>query len=88
MVALPEYEKSVIDLVNQHSHTLGFEKMDVMDQALFLLAFIEFQVLATPRSVVINEVIELAKRYSDPGAPKLLNGVLEKILSEEVKKAE
>jgi transcription termination factor NusB len=31
--------------------------------------------------VIINELIELAKRYSDDGSPKLLNGVMHKIIT-------
>lgn len=27
----------------------------------------------TPKEVLLNEMIELAKRYSDDGAPKLIN---------------
>ena len=34
----------------------------------------------TPPAVVINEMVELAKRYSDDGAPKLVNGLLNAIL--------
>jgi transcription termination factor NusB len=32
--------------------------------------------------VLLNEVVELAKRYADDGAAKLLNGILHKILDQ------
>ncbi|MDR0283039.1 MAG: hypothetical protein LBI53_07320 [Candidatus Peribacteria bacterium] len=31
--------------------------------------------------MLINEVVELGKRYSDAGSPKLLNGIFHKILN-------
>jgi transcription termination factor NusB len=39
--------------------------MDTIDQAIFLLGYIEDKVLQTPKEVLLNEMIELAKRYSD-----------------------
>ena len=81
--ALPNIFDELVALVNQYSHSFGFEKMDFLDQALLLLAYGEHKNLDTPRSVIINEAVEIAKRYADPGAPKLLNGLLEKILISE-----
>jgi len=31
--------------------------------------------LATPREIVLNEMIELAKRYGDEASAKLINGI-------------
>jgi N utilization substance protein B len=39
----------------------------------------------TPKIVCINEAIELAKKYSDDKIVKLINGVLDNILDNEVK---
>lgn len=36
-----------------------------MDQSIFLLGYVEWKVLDTPKEVLLNEMIELAKRYSD-----------------------
>ncbi|NCO98026.1 hypothetical protein GW864_02505, partial [bacterium] len=33
------------------------------------------------KEILINEMIELAKRYSDDGSPKLLNGIMHKIVN-------
>ena len=59
--------------------------MDVLDQAIFLLGYTEHKVLDTPKEILINEMIELAKRYSDDGAPKLINAVMDKVLNEKEK---
>ena len=72
-------DEEVAKQVNMYANSFTYEEMDTMDQALFLLAYAEKKALDTPKEVIINEIIELAKRYSDEGAPKLLNGILHKI---------
>ncbi|HUY11953.1 MAG TPA: transcription antitermination factor NusB [Candidatus Dormibacteraeota bacterium] len=37
---------------------------------------------STPRAVVINEAVELAKRYSTPEAARFINGVLSTVLAD------
>jgi N utilization substance protein B len=76
----PQYVKEIETLVNQYTTTFSYAQMDVVDQAIFLLGYTEYKTLATPKEIVINEMIELAKRYSDDGAPKLINAVMDKVL--------
>jgi N utilization substance protein B len=38
----------------------------------------------TPNIVCINEAVELSKLYSDDSVRKMINGVLDKILHEEI----
>jgi transcription termination factor NusB len=54
--------------------------MDTIDKALFLLGYAEFKVLWTPKEIIINELVELAKRYADDGAAKLVNAIMHKVL--------
>ena len=81
--ALSRYEAELIQKVDQYAESFWYEKMDPMDQVLLLLWYIEYKVIATPKEVILNEMVELAKRYSDEWAPKLVNGVLQAILSKE-----
>jgi transcription termination factor NusB len=37
--------------------------MDYIDRAIFLLGYIEYDQLKSPKALVLNEMIELAKRY-------------------------
>ena len=78
--ALPRYEKELIEQVNQHTQSFEYVKMDIMDQVLLLLGYCEYKVLQTPKEVIINEMVELAKRYADEGSPKLINGILHELL--------
>lgn len=79
--ALPHYEQELIKKVNQYAKSFEYEKMDNSDQALLLLGYCEYQSLGTPKEVIINEMVELAKRYADEGSPKLINGILHQLLS-------
>ncbi len=43
------------------------------------MAFQEILVDKTPKTVVINEAIELSKKYCDDDSYKLINGVLDRL---------
>lgn len=73
-------ESELREEVNKYAQTFSYDDMDVIDRGLFLLGYAEWKVLQTPKEVIINELIELAKRYSDEGAPRLLNGIMHKII--------
>lgn len=53
------------EMINKYAETFSYEQMDVLDQAIFLLGYTERKVLETPKEILMNEMIELAKRYSD-----------------------
>jgi hypothetical protein len=54
--------------------------MAVVDRLILRLAVYEFlETPETPRRVVIDEALELAKRYSAPDAVKFVNGVLDAV---------
>ena len=78
-----KYLDKIAEKVNKYAQTFEYIQMDPLDQAIFLLWYVEWKELETPKEVLLNEMIELAKRYSDEGAPKLLNGIMHKIVNEE-----
>ena len=73
------YMETVRTAVNEYAVTFWYDDMDLMDRVLFILGYIEFIELKTPKEVVLNEMVELAKRYGDESSPKLLNGIGHKI---------
>lgn len=79
--AVDTYEKELEQQVDMYASTFKYIDMDIIDQSLFLLWYVEWKMLWTPKEVIINELIELAKRYSDEWSPKLLNGVMHKIIT-------
>lgn len=80
MPAFDIYHAVVAELVDTHATTFSFAKMDTIDKALFVLGYAEHKVLNTPKEIIINEVVELAKRYADDGSAKLLNGIMHKMI--------
>ena len=63
-------------------------RLNKVDQAIFEIAVYELLYTDTPKKVVIDEAIELSKKYSEDAVVKMLNGVLDKIYHEEDKDAE
>ena len=61
---------------------------EMVDQAIFEIAIYELIYTDTPKKVVIDEAINLSKKYSEESVVKMLNGVLDKIYHEEDKDAE
>lgn len=80
-----KYEPIVRELVNTHTVTFKFDEMDVLDRVIFVLGYVEWKEMGTPREVMINEMVEFGKRYGDESSSKLLNGIAHKLLSEDWK---
>ncbi|HKL44594.1 MAG TPA: transcription antitermination factor NusB [Candidatus Absconditabacterales bacterium] len=76
-----KYFDEAIENINKHTQSFSFSEMNTMNQTLFLLGYVEWKVLQTPKEVLLNELIELAKRYDDEGSPKLINGIMHKVFN-------
>jgi N utilization substance protein B len=65
------------------------EKIGLLDLFIMRLAIYEMFFDETPPPVMINEAVELAKRYSAEKSPSVVNAILDAIkLKELVKKCE
>ncbi|MCI6088532.1 MAG: transcription antitermination factor NusB [Absicoccus porci] len=56
-----------------------FNRLSVLEQAILLMACQEILVNQTPKAVVIDEAVGLAKKYCDDDSYKLINGVLDQL---------
>lgn len=54
------------------------DRVHKIDLALISEAITEIYYIKTPAPIVINEIVEIAKKYSTPESPKFINGVLAK----------
>ena len=54
-------------------------RMAVVDRNILRLAVYEFQFEPTPRTVAINEALEIARRFSTYEATQFINGILDAI---------
>lgn len=70
-------------LCNKHMNDWTIDRIDKTGAAILRIAVYELKYTDTPRVVVINEAIELAKKYSDDNVRKMINAVLDKMIKEE-----
>ena len=70
-------------LCNKYMNDWTIDRIDKTGAAILRMAVYELKYTDTPSLVVINEAIELAKKYSDESVKKMINAVLDKIMSEE-----
>ena len=73
-------EKEIDDLIQTHAQNWRLERMAAVDRNLLRTAVAEMLAYpATPSPVVINEALEIARRYAAPESVNFLNGVLDAI---------
>ena len=83
------FKKEELDKkANKYLINWEINRLNMVDQAIFVIAIYELIYTDTPKKVVIDEAINLSKKYSEDAVVKMLNGVLDKIYHEEDKDAE
>ncbi len=70
-------------IISKYLENWDLDRLGKTDKAILRLASYEMMYYDTPKVVVINEAIELAKKYSDDKIVKLINAVLDKIRDNE-----
>jgi len=77
-------KKSVLDeLIKKYAKEWSLERISGVDRSILRLALFELLEKETPKQVVINEAIELAKKYSTDEASKFINGILGSFVKDE-----
>jgi N utilization substance protein B len=75
-----EREDEVDALIQKHAQNWRLERMPVVDRNLLRAAVAEMLGYPkTPAAVVINETLEIARRYAAPESMNFLNGVLDAV---------
>jgi transcription antitermination protein NusB len=73
-------------IIEQHSANWRLARMSAVDRNVLRMAVAEMLGFpATPAPIVINEALEIARRYSAPESINFLNGVLDAISRDRVK---
>lgn len=67
----------LISRIEPKLNAYRFERLGYVEQAILLLACYELETKTADRAVIINEAIEITKKYCDDDAPKFINGVLD-----------
>lgn len=80
---------SVIDdRIRTRAEHWRIERMAIVDRNVLRLAVFEFLFQDTPHTVVINEALEIARRFSSFEATQFINGILDAIKLDLEKTAE
>lgn len=82
LVGVLEHREAIDAMLARHSANWAISRMAVIDRNILRLGCYEIVYDKTPGRVVINEAIELAKRYGDRKSRGFVNGILDRIMSE------
>ena len=89
-----EYVKNVASGIKEHGEEITekiaknlktgwtIERISKVDVSLLKLAIYEMNYMQTPFKIIINEVVNMAKKYGEDSSPAFVNGVLAKIVEE------
>ena len=80
--AATERAAEIDALIERHAEHWRMERMAAVDRNILRTGVAEFLALPTPKPVVINEALEIARRFSSPESVHFLNGVLDSIARE------
>lgn len=73
--------KEIDEIISSFTKNWSLERMSSVDRAILRMATYEivFSPDKTPIAAIIDESVELAKKYSTENSGKFLNGILDKI---------
>lgn len=74
------YKDELDNLANSLMKDWTIDRIDKSGAAILRMALYELKYTDTPEVVVINEAIELSKKYSDEAVRKIINAVLDKYI--------
>ena len=77
-----EHRNELDELANKYLTDWTIDRLDNLGATILRMSLYEITYTDTPPVVVINEAIELAKKYSDDNVKKMINAVLDKIINE------
>ncbi|MEK6543060.1 MAG: transcription antitermination factor NusB [Elusimicrobiota bacterium] len=79
VVNLPKLDEAI----ERYCHNWKLKRMAAIDRNILRMAAYEIlHCLGTPEKVIINEAVEIAKKYSTDDSGKFVNGILDRIKNE------
>ncbi len=70
------HKKEIDSKIDDFTKSRNTKKMAKIDLAILRVSVFELFYSDTPAAIVINEAVEMAKKYSDVDGSKFVNGVL------------
>lgn len=78
-----ENQEELKEVVSKNLVNYELSRVYKVDLSLIYLALTEIKYCDTPHQIVINEILELSKRFSTEKSTRFINGVLSAILKAE-----
>ena len=83
VVSLLDNMNEIDEIIQKYSDHWVLDRMTVIDRNILRLGTGELLLnFSTPPRVVINEAIDIAKKYGNEESPEFINGILDKIYKE------
>lgn len=73
------HQNELDELANSMMKNWNIERIDMTGATILRMGIYELKYTDTPNIVVINEAVELAKKYSDDDVRRIVNAVLDKL---------
>ncbi|MGC1415281.1 MAG: transcription antitermination factor NusB [Candidatus Acidiferrum sp.] len=70
---------AIDELIVKQAENWRLERLAVIDRAILRLAIYELRTADTPPKVILNEAVELAKKFSSEEAGSFVNGILDAV---------
>lgn len=73
-----KYKDHYIDVINNYVRDdWTFNRLSYVEQAILFMAVCELDLETAPKAIIIDEAVQLAKKYCDSESYRLINGVLD-----------
>jgi len=82
-----EHRETIDDRISKVAKNWTLKRMAVTDRNLLRLGCFEIDYHDTPHTVVIDEIIELAKKFGAENSASFVNGILDKLAGQSPKKS-
>ena len=76
------YYDELNSIANKYLESWDINRLDKTGANILRMGIYELKYTDTPQIVVINEAVELAKKYSDESVRKMINAVLDKYIKD------
>ena len=67
------------ELISKRAENWRLERLAAIDRAILRMAIYEMRETDTPPKVILNEAVELAKKFSSEEAGAFVNGILDAV---------
>lgn len=75
-----ENEEKILAELNEKMEGWSFERVGTVEKSLLKISVYEILFKDTPKEIIINEAVELAKKYGDTKTYEFVNGVLARLV--------